>query len=89
MSPNDPLRNEMVMARGHLAEAEKRFAELDILVDGEITMIRRILDPFEDNAMSIDVDLAKTSMERLYTYIHEMRRLYETINKIKRSMSLS
>lgn len=74
---------ELTMLRGHLARAERDFAELDILVDGDIILIRQMIDPYEQNKCALRVDEALAAMSRLKTNVHRMRELHEQISKLK------
>lgn len=79
------LHDEKIKLRGRLAEAEQRFAQLDISCDADIMFLRKTIDPFED-VTKIDVDAAKEAMDRLWANVKALRETNDLIRQLKAAL---
>jgi len=80
------MSNELTLARGRIAELDKRYKELDIAASQDISTARSLLDPYEDPVTNIKIDEAKVVVNRLWTEIKEMISLETKIQAIKKDI---
>ena len=77
------MRQELLAARGLLAEHKKRYRDLDMEASGLVVLIRSIVSPYEADISEIRIDEAAASIKRLREIIHEMRALRENIKTLE------
>jgi hypothetical protein len=80
------MMNEILQMRGRLSTAQQEFERLDVLVSGDLMIVRQLIDPFESDVTKLEVDQAFAAMERLKDNVHRMRELKDQIDKIKKAL---
>ncbi|MDD3013447.1 MAG: hypothetical protein PHC34_07060 [Candidatus Gastranaerophilales bacterium] len=74
---------ENMQIKGQLAEAKKKFKELDTEASGLIILIRSFLNPYEEDITKLEVEKAGTAMTRLSWIINQMKILKDKIEKLE------
>ena len=74
---------ENMQIKGQLAEAKKKFKEMDTEASGLIILIRSLLNPYEEEVCKLEIDKAGTAMTRLNWIINQMRILKNKIEKLE------
>jgi len=74
---------ENMQIKGQLAEAKKKFKELDTEASGLIILIRSFLNPYEEDICRLEIDKAGTAMTRLSWIINQMKILKDKIEKLE------
>lgn len=74
---------ENMQIKGQLAEARKKFKELDTEASGLIILIRSLLNPYEENICKLEIEKTVTATSRLNSLIAQMRILKGKIEKLE------
>lgn len=77
------MRQEILAAKGQLAEYRQRLANLEIEGSGLVTLIRNLLNPYEEDISALRVDEAEVSVTRLQGIVHDLRSLKVKIAKLE------
>jgi len=82
------MTSDRVILRGHLAEAEEQYTQLDISASGDIIAMRNHLDPNIEPVEELNVDEALVVMQRLHSTVHKMSDLSGRIRRLKKDLGL-
>lgn len=74
---------ENLQLKGQLAEARKKFKELDTESSGLIILIRSLLNPYEDDVCKLETEKVVTATARLNSLISQMRIIKSKIEKLE------
>ena len=77
------MSSELTMARGKLAELNKRYKELDIAASQDVSTARSLLDPYADPVTNIKIDEAQAVVNRLWSELKEMVSIEIKMRQIK------
>lgn len=74
---------ENMQIKGQLAEARKKFKELDTEASGLIILTRSLLNPYEEDICKLEIEKAVTATSRLNSLVAQMRILKSKIEKLE------
>lgn len=74
---------ENMQIKGQLAEAKKKFKELDTEASGLIILIRSLLNPYEEDICRLEIEKAAISISRLNSLVEQMKILKSKIEKLE------
>jgi len=77
------MRQEILAAKGQLAEDKRKLLELNTDASGLRILIRQVLSPYEDDVTQLRVTEAAASMNRLKAIVDEMRALKVKIARLE------
>ncbi len=80
------MRDEILRARGRLAEARRRRGELSLEGKGLLILLRECLDPYEPDLARLRVPEAGANMARLVAVHTEMRDLDARIAELSEAL---
>jgi hypothetical protein len=76
------MRDELLKARGRLAEDRRRRGELSLEGKGLVILLREALDPFEPDLARLRTPEAGANMKRLVAIHAELRELDTRIDEL-------
>lgn len=76
------MNPERLQLKGMLAEAKKKYRQLDTESSGLIILIRSLLNPYEE-ILNLNIEKALVSLQRLNEITKEMRTLSEKIKNLE------
>jgi len=74
---------ENMQIKGQLAEARKKFKDLDTESSGLIILIRSLINPYEEDLCKLDIEKAFSAIGRLNALVSQMRILKCKIEKLE------
>jgi len=74
---------ENMQIKGQLAEARKKFKDLDTEASGLIILIRSLLNPYEEDICKLGIEKAFTATSRLNSIVEQMRILKIKIEQLE------
>ena len=77
---------EILKLQNKLAEAKRRFKDLDIRVSGLIILVRGYLDPYEDDVTLLETQKAQVEISNLHSAVEEMKELSVKIQKLQKDL---
>ena len=77
------MRQEILAAKGQLAEDKRKLLELNTDASGLRILIRQVLSPYEDDVTQLRVTEAAALMNRLKAIVDEMRALKVKIARLE------
>ena len=79
--------SEIMMLRGKIAELKRKKRDLELEGAGLVTLIRNILNPYEEDISYLDTDEGLPSFKRLNTIVQELKSLKEKIKRLERDLN--
>jgi hypothetical protein len=78
------LRQDLLIARGLLAEQKKRYSDLDVEASGLVFLVRNALHPYQGlDVVDLKVEEAASAAARLEKVVHEMREVKGKIARLE------
>lgn len=76
------MRDEILRAKGRLAEARRKRGELSLEGKGLLVLLRSLLDPYEPDLSRLRIPEARANMDRLAAVHKELLRLDSQIDEL-------
>ncbi len=80
------LKQELLQAKGLLADLDRRAGELETEAKGLVMLIRMALSPYEDDVLALKVDEALAGVSRLKDISEDLSRVRERVNDLKQQI---
>ncbi len=81
------LGKEIMLARARMAEEEREREKLLSRIDGAVTILREIIDPYDmDNCAAWDVNKLRVINEDLCAAIEDLRKRDEKIAALRKDL---
>lgn len=77
------MREEILKAKGRLAEARRKRGELSLEAKGLIALLRNALDPHEPDVAHLHIPEARANMDRLAAVHAEIAMLDDHIDQLE------